>query len=160
MRATRHDWETHLNTLFPEARLKRTIEVRGADAQRHDVTCALPALWKGMLYDARALAQLEALITPLDASSVQAARPEIARRALSASWRASPVQAWAEQVMDIANGGLERLACRNARGNDERSHLEPLAALLSRGQTPADVLLAASQRREGLPHRRDRARAL
>jgi glutamate--cysteine ligase len=142
VRATRHDWETHLNTLFPEARLKKTIEVRGADAQRHALTCALPALWKGMLYDPRALAQLEALIAPLDAKTLQAARPEVARRALRASLAGKPVQAWAEQVVDIASAGLERQACRNARGDDERIHLKPLAELLSRGQTPADVLLA------------------
>jgi glutamate--cysteine ligase len=142
VRATRHDWETHINTLFPEARLKRTLEVRGADAQRHAATCALPALWKGLLYDPHALSQLEALIAPLDAKSVQAARPDIARSALKAMLAGKPVQAWAEQVMDIASGGLERLACRNARGEDERVHLQPIAALLSRGQTPADVLLA------------------
>lgn len=142
VRATRHDWETHLNTLFPEARLKKTLEVRGADAQRHAVTCALPALWKGLLYDVRALSQLEALIAPLDAKSVQAARPEIARVALKATLAGKSVQAWAERVVEIANGGLERQACRNARGDDERIHLAPLAALLSRGQTPADVLLA------------------
>jgi glutamate--cysteine ligase len=142
-RATRHDWELHINTLFPEARLKRTIEVRGVDAQGHELTCALPALWKGMLYDPRALSQLESLITPLTAAVVQEARPDIARLALGAKLAGRPVLSWAEQVLDIALGGLERLGCRNASGQDERIYLKPLADRLARGQVPAHALLEA-----------------
>ena len=55
--ATMEDWKTHLNTLFPEVRLKKTIEVRGADVQSTDLACALPALWTGIFYDDRALAR-------------------------------------------------------------------------------------------------------
>ncbi|MGH7328957.1 MAG: glutamate--cysteine ligase, partial [Polyangiaceae bacterium] len=44
------DWQTHLNTLFPEVRLKKTIEVRSADAQNASIACALPALWAGLFY--------------------------------------------------------------------------------------------------------------
>ena len=56
-RATLEDWRLHLNTLFPEVRLKRTIEIRGADGQTTDMACALPALWTGVLYDEQALAE-------------------------------------------------------------------------------------------------------
>jgi glutamate--cysteine ligase len=50
-RATLQDWNLHLTTLFPEVRLKQFLEVRGADAVPASLTCALPALWKGILYD-------------------------------------------------------------------------------------------------------------
>jgi glutamate--cysteine ligase len=140
-RATLHDWETHLNTLFPEARLKKTIELRGADAQSAELTCALPALWKGLLYDDGALSRLEALITPLDARTAAQARPEIARAGMQASLAGRPVLRWAEELLDIARGGLERLSARNAQGEDERVYLAPLAALVQSGRTPAEQLL-------------------
>jgi len=53
------DWEYHLTTLFPEVRLKRYIEMRGADSGPWKSICALPALWVGLLYDP--IAQAEAL---------------------------------------------------------------------------------------------------
>jgi glutamate--cysteine ligase len=48
---TMKDWETHLTTIFPEVRLKRYMEMRGADGGPWDIICALPALWVGLLYD-------------------------------------------------------------------------------------------------------------
>ncbi len=142
-RATLADWETHLNTLFPEARLKKTIEVRGIDAQPRALICAVPALWKGMLYDPHALSELESLIVPLDAASVARARPEIARSALKARLGGKPVLWWARQVVEIAAAGLARQACTNPQGQDERVYLQPLQALLAQGKTPAEALLEA-----------------
>jgi glutamate--cysteine ligase len=150
-RATLADWETHLNTLFPETRLKKTIEVRGADAQPSDLLCALPALWKGLLYDATALARLESLIAPLDAKTVDAARPEIARIALRAQLAGRSLQRWAEDVVDIARAGLARHAVRDAQGRDETLYLQPLQDLLAHGKTPADRLLEAASAAEGSP---------
>jgi glutamate--cysteine ligase len=148
-RATRHDWETHLNTLFPEARLKRILELRGADAQSTALTCALPALWRGLLYDATALERAEALITPLDARSVQAARPVIAERALGAELAGRSLQRWAADVVELAFAGLQRLGVRDAEGRDESVHLEPLRALVERGETPASHMLAELEANPG-----------
>src|SRR4030095_1943576 len=53
---TRHDWDVHLSTMFTEARLKRFLEVRGADATPTPLALSAPAVWKGLLYDADALA--------------------------------------------------------------------------------------------------------
>jgi glutamate--cysteine ligase len=149
-RATLGDWETHLNTLFPETRLKKTIEVRGADAQPSSSTCALPALWKGLLYDETSLSRLESSITPLDAASVAAVRPQIARSGLRARLAGRPVQSWAQDLVDLASAGLQRQAVRDAQGRDERMYLQPLAELLAQGKTPADRLLdAAASATEG-----------
>ena len=140
-RATKVDWETHINTLFPETRLKRTIEMRGADAQSTERTCALPALWRGLLYEPTALERAEALSATIDLRALQAARPGIAERALGAELAGRSLQRWAEDVLELAEAGLQRLGVRDAEGRDERIHLAPMRSLLERGATPASSLL-------------------
>ena len=81
------DWKTHLNTLFPEVRLKKTIEVRGADVQSTDLACALPALWTGILYDDRALAEAEALVEGWTHDEVADLRTRAWRDGLRATFR-------------------------------------------------------------------------
>lgn len=140
-RPTQRDWETHLNTLFPEVRLKRTLEVRGADSLPGSLICALPALWTGILYDARALAEAEELTRDFTAAELESLRPAIAERALAATWRGAPLADLAQRVLTIASGGLERRARLNKNGKDERVHLARIAALVERGLCPADVLV-------------------
>lgn len=139
--ATMHDWETHLNTMFPEVRLKKTIEVRGADSQSAALACALPALWTGIFYDARALDEADALSASFRHEELVALRRDIPERALQATWRGAPLADLAQRVVEIAMGGLERRARLNRNGRDERAHLERLADLVARAKSPADVLL-------------------
>ncbi len=141
--ATLNDWKMHLNTLFPEVRLKNTLEMRGADAQSRDLTCALPAMWKGVLDDPIALDAAEKLISPLTAELVARARPEITRQGLRTTLAGRTVQAWASDLLDIASAGLARFGLRNADGRDESIHLERIRALVAQGQTPAEALLAS-----------------
>jgi glutamate--cysteine ligase len=138
---TLKDWETHLNTLFPEVRLKRTLEVRGADSLPANLVCALPALWTGLLYDPKALDQAEELTASFTAAELEALRPGIAELALEAPFRGAPLAALAERVIDIASGGLERRARLDKNGKDERIHLAKIAALVEKGSCPADALV-------------------
>lgn len=142
-RATRADWETHLNTLFPEVRLKRTLEWRGADNQRRDLVCALPALARGLLYDEVALDRAEALASRLSYDEVLAARVDITVRGLRAELGGRTVGEWADELLTIAEEGLDRLDVRDAHGRTERVHLVPLRALVDAGACPADFLRAA-----------------
>jgi len=142
-RAVAEDWVTHINSLFPEARLKNTLEVRGADAQPQSGTCAVPALWKGLLYDEHAMRAAESMITPLDARTVQALRPAVAMQGLQADLLGRPLRAWAAQLIDIAASGLARLADLDADGRDETHFLAPLHARVDGGQTAAEALLAS-----------------
>jgi glutamate--cysteine ligase len=149
--ATQEDWVAHLGTLFPEVRLKRTIELRGADSQASALTPALGAFAKGLYYDARALGEAEALSAKLDFAQVEGMRREVAQRGLSAELAGQPVRAWAEQLVAIAHAGLERLHAveQDPRG-DETRYLAPLTALVTRGETPADALLRDLDRAQPL----------
>ena len=140
-RATQGDWQLHLNTLFPEVRLKKTIEIRGADAQGTATRCALPALWTGIYYDDKALGEADALTADWKHEELVALRKELWQKGLRASFRGKPLSALAERVVEIAEGGLERRGYKRDDGMDERVHLKRLKELVSRGMTPADKLL-------------------
>ena len=141
--ATHADWETHVNSLFPEARLKRTLEMRGADGQKAAMLTALPAIWKGLLYDAETLRKAESLASRLNYETLEAARPDMANRGLRAELQGRSLQEWAGEVLELAESGLQRLGVLDAEGRDERVHLAPLRTLLEKGLTPADALLSA-----------------
>jgi glutamate--cysteine ligase len=150
--ATLDDWKLHLNTLFPEVRLKKTIEVRGGDAQSADMACALPALWTGILYDESALAEAEALVADWTYEEVAELRGRVWRDGLRTTFRGATLTPLAERVVALAEGGLARRARVDARGGkDERVHLARLRKLVAQGRTPADVLL------EGLDLEKDPA---
>jgi glutamate--cysteine ligase len=140
-RATLEDWRLHLNTLFPEARLKNTLEVRACDAQSRELSLAVPALFTGLLYDERALALAEDMARRFELETLEASRPGLVRDALGARIGSVPVAPLAERLVDIALGGLERRARRDEAGRDERRYLEPLAALTARAECPADALV-------------------
>ena len=140
-RATMSDWEIHVNTLFPEARLKNTLEVRSADGQSTDMTCALPALWKGLLYDASAMSKAETLLEPLRFEEVQGSREHIADRGLRATLAGREVAEWASELLDAAETGLRHLSNLSSSGDDETVHLARLRERVSRASTPADDLL-------------------
>jgi glutamate--cysteine ligase len=149
--ATMDDWLTHLNTLFPEVRLKKTIEMRGADSQQTDLIVAQPALWKGLLHDETALNSLEDLGNRWNFEELQAARPAIARDGFRARLAGRDVGEWATEILGFAESGLRRIAANDARcidgnGRDETIHLATMRALIDKGQTPADALLAAIDR--------------
>jgi glutamate--cysteine ligase len=142
-RATSADWEAHLRTVFPEVRLKQTIEVRGADAAPVRYAAALPALWTGILYDERALAEAERLTESFTHEEVEGRRSQIAERALGATLHGKPIATYAQELIEIAKGGLARRRRLAAHGVDETVYLAPLARLVEHGRCPADELLEA-----------------
>ncbi|MHB8417841.1 MAG: glutamate--cysteine ligase [Myxococcales bacterium] len=137
-RATLTDWEDHLTTLFPEIRLKRVIEVRGADAGTAEMCAALPSLWKGLLYDADALEAAGKLVRAGHAELV-ALSEDVSRRALAARLGDRPVLDLARELVDIAAGGLHH---QQGCGRDEARFLEPLYQIVEDGRCPAEVALA------------------
>ena len=140
------DWKTHLNTLFPEVRLKNTIEVRGADSQGAKLACTLPALWAGIFYDTKALAEVDALTADWTHEEVAASRKEVWSKALQTRFRGATLQPIAEKVLEIAAGGLDRRNFLSPSGKTERAHLTRMEELVSKGQCPADALLEGLER--------------
>ncbi|HEY4156549.1 MAG TPA: glutamate-cysteine ligase family protein [Polyangiaceae bacterium] len=141
-RATFADWKLHLNTLFPEVRLKNTLEVRCCDCLPARLGAAVPALLTGLLYDERALAECHAFALELPLEAIEQARMDLVRHGLEASIGAYPARQLAERLVEIAEGGLARRRRLDSSGNDERVHLAPLSELIARGHAPADELLA------------------
>ena len=137
-----HDWELHLNTLFPEVRLKHTIEVRGNDSQSVALAAAIPALFTGILYDGKALDEAENLVSSFTFDEMQALRAEVAKLGLAARLRGRPIAEIAQALVGIAKGGLARRGRRSQDGHDETVHLAQLEPLVERAQCPADALLA------------------
>jgi glutamate--cysteine ligase len=140
-RATFGDWKLHLNTLFPEARLKSTLEVRSSDSLPARLGCAVPALFTGILYDEQALSEADSLARELGVDALLRARPALVQHGLAARVGDRPMQQLAERVLEIATGGLARRAFLNEHGKDERIHLELLTSLVQNGKTPADAMI-------------------
>jgi glutamate--cysteine ligase len=139
--ATLEDWNTHLTTLFPEVRLKQIIEVRGADAVPRELICALPALWKGVLYDDDACAAAWSLVEGFGREERDQAQADVARYGLAASIAGRPVLELARELVEISSGGLARIGERDAVEGDERSFLDPVRAQLELGKSPGEVIL-------------------
>ncbi len=140
-RATLADWHIHLTTLFPEARLKRVIEVRGADAVPPKLVCGLPAFWKGLFHDEDALAAAEERIGKWTHAQVDALHGEVARSGLKADAPDAPILAVARELVDLSAQGLKRLGDRNRAGQDESLFLGPLYEIIDRGTSPGRYLL-------------------
>lgn len=141
-RPTLGDWEDHLTTLFPEVRLKRFLEMRGADAGPWRRLCALPALWTGLLYEPSARGAAEALIADWRHDEILALRERVPATGLHTAFRGRPLADWAREVLEIAAAGLEARARRSRTGLDEVHYLDELREIVERGRTPADELLA------------------
>ena len=142
VRANYGDWIEHLSTLFPEVRLKSTLEFRGADVQRPELLFALPALWKGLIYDDASFSALEGLVDPWPFAGVEQQRDALARHGIQTKFMKRDAVDWAGEILELAEAGLRRLDDRNEAGEDETVYLRPLRALLERSRCPADALLA------------------
>ncbi|HSI41840.1 MAG TPA: glutamate--cysteine ligase [Xanthobacteraceae bacterium] len=140
-RATISDWANHLTTLFPEVRLKRYLEMRGADGGPWARLCALPALWTGLYYDQASLDAAWDLAKGWSTAEQQAARDAVPRLGLDATIAGRPMLDVAREVVAIARAGLARRDKRDSQGRDETRFLAPLEQSLADGETPADALL-------------------
>jgi glutamate--cysteine ligase len=140
-RATYGDWVTHLNSMFPEVRLKRTLEVRGGDSLARGDVVGPAALFTGILYDSRAFEEAEALVGDFQHDELDALRPHVAMEGLSAKLRGVPIRDLASRVLDLAKAGLERRAIRRADGRDESVYLADPIRRVAAGRSPADDLL-------------------
>jgi glutamate--cysteine ligase len=136
------DWADHLTTLFPDVRLKRFLEMRGADAGPFSEIMALPAFWVGLLYDPDSQAEAAALIADWTTNERQHLRDQVPRLGLKTPFCGGTISDIARSAVAIAEKGLMRRAIIDKDGDDERKYLAQLAETAAEERSPADRLLA------------------
>jgi glutamate--cysteine ligase len=141
---TLSDWADHLTTIFPEARIKQYMEMRGADGGPWRRLCALPALWVGLLYDQSALDAAWDLCKDWDVETRENWRVMASVGGLHSEVGGVNMRHLAAEVLDIAEAGLKARAMPGVGGllPDESHFLNALQETVADGRTPADELLA------------------
>eukprot|EP00249_Psilotum_nudum_P019931 c27481_g1_i1 orf=337-1947(+) len=132
---TINDWENHLTTLFPEVRLKRFLEMRGADGGPWRRLCALPAFWVGLLYDEESLEAVLKMTSDWTPAEHADLRNNVPKMGLKAPFQGGLLKHVAEDVLKLAKEGLQR------RGYKEAGFLNEIASVVETGVTPAEILL-------------------
>ncbi|MEO7065110.1 MAG: glutamate--cysteine ligase [Dokdonella sp.] len=135
---TMRDWADHMTTAFPEVRLKKFLEMRGADGGRWSRLCALPAFWVGLLYDSTALDAAWDLVKDFSREERHALRDGVPKHALKLPFRNGTVRDLATEAIKIAAHGLQRRARTNPDGADESIFLDKLVEIVDANQTPAE----------------------
>ena len=140
---TIRDWNDHMTTAFPEVRLKKFLEMRGADGGPWGRLCALPAFWVGLLYDDVALDAAWDLVKDFTMEERHALRDGVPKHALKLPFRGSTVRELAIEALKISLAGLQRRGragngCCTRDGADESGFLQPLLEIAEAGQTPAE----------------------
>jgi glutamate--cysteine ligase len=148
-RATMSDWANHLSTLFPEVRLKRFLEMRGADCGLVPHLLALPAFWVGLLYDEANLDAAWDLVKDWTGQERRAMRDSVPKFALGAPFRGGTVRDVARQVLELSRAGLARRHHRDGAGIDESRHLVAAQAYVESGRTSAQAWLDAYHKEWG-----------
>jgi glutamate--cysteine ligase len=136
------DFADHLTTVFTDVRIKRFLEMRGADAGRADMMIAQSAFWVGLLYDDAALAAAEALLRDMTWEEAVALRASVPREGLATRWRRGSLRDLAAASVKISNDGLQGRNRRNASGVDESAYLAPLQSIVMGQPTQAEHWLA------------------
>jgi glutamate--cysteine ligase len=139
---TMRDWADHMTTAFPEVRLKKYLEMRGADGGPWNRLCALPAFWVGLLYDSESLDAAWDLVKDFSMEERNALRDGVPRHALKLPFRNGTVRELALEALKIAGSGLKRRNRLNASGTSEAVFLEPLVEFAQANETPAERKLA------------------
>ncbi len=136
------DWDNHLTTLFPEVRMKRFLEMRGADGGPWRRLCALPALWVGLLYDNTALDSAWDLVKGWSSEDRQRLREDVITKALKTEMPdGRTMRDFASEILDVASSGLKARKRMDSFGDDETHFLNALKTTVETGQTPAEEML-------------------
>ncbi len=138
--ATMGDFADHVTTAFTDVRLKRFLEMRGADAGSQDMMVALSAFWVGLLYDETALQAAESLVRRYDVEAFIALRPLVPRTAMDTPWQGGTLRDLAREAVAIARSGLRSRAIQ-AGSHDESHLLDPLAAIAEGAPIQAEIWL-------------------
>ena len=133
--ANKQDWETHLSLYFPDVRFKSYVEIRNHDNQRPEFICAVPALWKGLIYNNEAMEAAQKLLKDFTYQDFEYLRSETPKYALDIEIKNYSLKDIAKEIVKISYNSLKMYA------KSEETLLEPLKELIEKGLTPADVII-------------------
>lgn len=133
--ATLEDFKLHANLYFPEVRLRNFIEIRNHDCANHGMQYSILALYKGLLYNKKALSDVERLMSKFSYNSIMELRYNVPRSALNAKIDKFRAKDIANELLKISQNSLKE------EGNGEECFLEPILELTPYGISPADLIL-------------------
>jgi glutamate--cysteine ligase len=137
-RATLGDFADHSTTAFPDVRLKRYIETRGADSGSPAMMLAQSAFWTGIFYDPAALAAASALVAGMSYTDILALRAAVPQTGMGTKFGAGTLRDLARDALAIAGAGLRARGRLNDAGVDESQYLAPLFEIAAGGPTQAE----------------------
>jgi glutamate--cysteine ligase len=135
------DFADHLTTIFPDVRLKRYLEMRGADAGPWRRLCALTAFWVGLLYHQPSLDAAWDLVKHWTAAEREGLRASVPEAALHATISGRTALDVAVDCLKLSRAGLEARDRRSRKGRSEASFLDVLDETVASGMTAADQLI-------------------
>ena len=135
------DWELHLTTIFPEARLKKFIEMRGADAGNINHVCALSAFWVGLMYDDNSLDAAIELTKNISPQELVELRNIVPSKGLNSKLDKLDLYQLASEVISISKDGLKRRNNLDKNNLDESHYLKYLEDIVIAKENPADSLM-------------------
>ena len=133
--AQKNDWETHLSLYFPDVRFKSYIEIRNHDNQREDLICAVPALWKGLLYNDNAMSAILDILKGFTYFDFEYVRRKTPRCGLDMKIKGIAIADIVREIVEISYQSLKEYT------HGEEKYLEPLKLYTDKGVTPADVVI-------------------
>ena len=139
LKATFADWENHITTIFTEVRLKKIIEVRGADGGPWSRVCALPAFWTGILYDEEILEEIWLMVKGWKFNEIKSFYNDVRKYGLKATApNKESLLYFTKKILEFSEKGLRKRKYKK-ENRDETSFLEPLKIILNSGQSPAET---------------------
>ncbi len=140
-KATIGDWKNHLNTIWPEVRLRQFLEMRGTDNGPQEMIKALPAFWVGLLYDKTSLDAAYEMVKDWTNEDRDYLRVTTPRDGLRTQFLGTTVQEIAKTCLELSEQGLKRRGVKNEKGQDESMYLEPLKEIAESGRSWATRLV-------------------
>ena len=133
--ANKQDWETHISLYFTDVRFKSYIEIRNHDNQKSDLICAVPALWKGLIYNDSAMEEIENMLKSFVYEDFEYLRQQTPKYGLDFEIKNIHLKDIAKEIVKVSYNSLK------SYGKSEEILLESLRELVCKGITPADVII-------------------
>lgn len=136
------DWRDHLSQIFPDVRLRDTLELRAVDGPPFPALGAVPAFWSGLTYDPRARAAAWELLRSITPWQHLQGLDDIAVRGMDAELAGRPVRALAAELLRLSESGLRARVAAGLERQEAVTYLEPLEDIVRTGETFASRALA------------------